>query len=591
MDDICEKIREQIPELIGAGLSAEKAAELEQHRSQCPTCNEYFEALQTDDKLLCEFAEAMQPRIARLERNTANALNRMPLRKSDTFIRTWPRIVKNPIAKLAVAAVVLVAILLLIHNLIGSIDGSTFALAKTLERMRQSAWVHSVTETHSERGKTIWHAWRSSDPHVNIRKSQEGTVLYTAYSQNVRNEYNPNSNAITVSFASNDHLLPRPEGPFESIARIVESARQRDGKITRQLTNIDGIRVEAIRIVYSNDPQTESVVLVRDIKTDLLTKMERKGIWRGRNGRFTSMTTFEYPEHGPKDIYTLGVPRDAKIVDIRPEGPAMALVELIDGRFKRGFGDHIAVVLHSWVEEDGSLEPGSIAVMRQKGDLKRVDRYHAYNFQNREPRPGTLYEDMRDTWPNLTIPQMLELEDSEALERQILFDGKQTITRHRDFDGVWKDRRADRIDYFKTRMEDSLAGLTWTVPYGQITSGSSHMKVDIQLLSKDPNHPGLVGFKFLKFAQSDEYWFDPDKDHILIEHIDRQKGSRPLSKTVVAETDRTPDGKWYPKLIRFNSTSLSSQGLLRSQSWEKRVLLDTNPSFTEGMFDASSLVE
>jgi hypothetical protein len=457
--------------------------------------------------------------------------------------------------------------------------------------MKQSKWVYSVTETNSEKGRTVWHAWRSSDPHVNIRKSEDGTAVYTAYNQNVNHKYNPNSNVITASFVRDDYLLSRQEGPFTSVEGIIESARKGSAKIARETTSIDGVRVEVIRIVYVNDPQNESVVLTRDIEMDLLVKMERKGIRRGREGRFTSVTTFEYPEQGPEDIYALGVPRDARTVDTRPEGPAVALVELVQGRFERGFGDHIAVVLHSRVGEDDSLEPGSIAVMRQKGDLKRIDRYRAYDFQNREPRPGTLYEKIRDTWPNLTIPQTLELEDSEALERQMLFDGKQTITRHRDIEGTWRDRIDGRADYFKVRKEDSLAGLTWTVPFNQITSGSSHMKVDIQSLSEDPNHPGLVGFKFLGFAQTDECWFDPDKDHILLERVERQEGSRPVTRTIVTETGRTPDGKWYPKVIRLNSKSLTPQGSPQSESWEKRIMLDTNPSFSRGVFEADGFAE
>lgn len=589
MDDICRRMREQIPELIGKGLSDEKATEFKQHRSQCPACNEYFEALQIDDKLLCEFARAMRPTVARLERNAEYALNRALSRKRRTFAAKWSPIAKYPSAKLAAAAA-LVMLILLVHNFI-SVDGSASALAKTLERMKQSKWVYSVTETISEEGRTVWHHWRSSDPHVNISKNQDGTARYTAYGRNVQHKYNPNSNVITASFVRDDYLLSRPEGPFDDVEGIIESARKGSAKIARETTSIDGVPVEVIRIVYLGDPRNESMVLIRDIERDLLVKMERKGIRRGRQGRFTSVTTFEYPEQGPKDIYALGVPRDARTVDTRPEGPAVALVELIQGRFERGFGDHIAVVLHSRVEQDGSLEPGSVAVMRQKGDLKRVDRYRAYNFQNRDPRPGTLYEDIRDTWPNLTIAQMLELEDSEALESQMLFDGTQTITRHRDLDGTWKDRIGGRVDYFKVREEDSLAGLAWTIPLNQMTGGSSHMKANIQLLSEDPNRPGLVGFKLVGFAQTDEYWFDPDKDHILLERVEREKGSRPLTRTVVADTGRTPDGKWYPKVIKYDSVSLSAQGSPRSESWEKRVLLYTNPSFREGIFDANSLQE
>ena len=305
--------------------------------------------------------------------------------------------------------------------------------------------------------------------------------------------------------------------------------------------------------------------------------------------------TFDYPEKGPEDIYALGVPKEAKIVDLRPEGSAMTLVELVQRKFEEGFGDHIAVVLTSWVEDDGSLEPSSISVFRRKGDLRRTDEYHAYNFQIPNqypfPRPVTLYEKIKDLWLDVTMPQVLKLLDDRAICRQMLFDGRQTIIQNNDNnEREWK-RDVMRANRFLINAEDSLAGLAWACPYRQITSGSSHMKQDIHLLAEDPNHPGLVGFQLLKFAQTDEYWFDPKKDYILIEYISRQHGHRPLLRTIVTQTGRSPDGKWYPKVIRTKSIYLNSEGTRESKNGEKRVLLNTNPSFREGTFDADNLAE
>jgi len=112
MDDICKKIREQIPELIGAGLSAEKAVELEQHRSQCPACNEYFEALQADDELLCEFARAMQPSVARLENIAMDELGRRQRGKTARNIPKWQQILRSRPARIAAAVLIVAAVLI-----------------------------------------------------------------------------------------------------------------------------------------------------------------------------------------------------------------------------------------------------------------------------------------------------------------------------------------------------------------------------------------------------------------------------------------------------------------------------------------------
>jgi len=590
MENSCENIQEQIPELITGTLPAEKAAELQRHISHCPACSEYLEALQADDKLLGEFAKVMRLKITRLENNVIDVLDGVASKKTVNSVSIVSTNIKGPFIKLAVAVVMIIAILSVLNHFTGSFDSSTIVLAKALERMKQSSWVYSISETYSPQGKSIRHVWKSFDPHIDITKGQDGTIRYVDYSEKAEYLYNPNSNTITVSFRTDNYMLPGPKTPFETISEIIESAKDRKGKITRQKTRIDGIEVELIRIVYNDNPQNESTVLVREVKRNLLTKMEIKAIRPGTDKKFAVVTTFEYPEHGPSDIYTLGVPKDATIVDIRPEGPANALVELIQNKFEEGFGDYIAVVLQSWLEENGVLEPSSITVLRQKGNLKRSERYHAYNFQNRKPKPGTLYEDIKDNWPNLTILQILKLENDDALERRTLFDGKQTITLHKSLNGVLK-KQQKRVDIFKLETEDSLAGLTWTIPHRQIMSGSSQMKRDIQLLPKDPNRPGLVGFRFLEFAQTDDHWFDPNKDYILIEYVSRQQGSHPFLRTIVTKTGRTPDGKWYPKVIRTKSIHLNSQGKTQSQSWEKHILLNTSPTFKEGIFDASSLTE
>jgi len=111
MDEICKRIREQIPELIDEGLSPEKAVELEQHRGQCQACNEYFQALEADDRLLCEFAESMQPNVARLENTTMDELRRRKLRGAIKTASIGKRILNNRAAQIAAAILIVAGIL------------------------------------------------------------------------------------------------------------------------------------------------------------------------------------------------------------------------------------------------------------------------------------------------------------------------------------------------------------------------------------------------------------------------------------------------------------------------------------------------
>ena len=112
MDDICDKIREQLPELIDAGLSPEKAVELEQHRSQCPECNEYFEALEADDKLLCEFAQAMRPSLTRLENIAIDELARGRSGRTVQTVSIGAKVLSSRAAGIAATVLVVAAILI-----------------------------------------------------------------------------------------------------------------------------------------------------------------------------------------------------------------------------------------------------------------------------------------------------------------------------------------------------------------------------------------------------------------------------------------------------------------------------------------------
>lgn len=108
MENNCQNIQEQILELITGVMSPEKTAELQRHIDSCPSCSKYLQALQADDKLLGNFAETMQPRVARVENNVIGALNLEPSTGQVKCISGWRKIMKGPIIRIAAAAMLLI---------------------------------------------------------------------------------------------------------------------------------------------------------------------------------------------------------------------------------------------------------------------------------------------------------------------------------------------------------------------------------------------------------------------------------------------------------------------------------------------------
>lgn len=152
MENTCENIHEQILELITGTLSAEKAADLERHISKCPGCRAYLEALQTDDKLLGEFAEAMQPRVARLEEKVIGALNRAKSKKPVSFVPVWKTVVKSRITKFAAAAVIIIAVSLFIIHLSPDKHGDSVKVVEARKSPAELTTFASLTFAYRQGG-------------------------------------------------------------------------------------------------------------------------------------------------------------------------------------------------------------------------------------------------------------------------------------------------------------------------------------------------------------------------------------------------------------------------------------------------------
>ncbi len=152
-----------------------------------------------------------------------------------------------------------------------------------------------------------------------------------------------------------------------------------------------------------------------------------------------------------------------------------------------------------------------------------------------------------------------------------------------------------------------------------LTMGNENEEKIIESLPVDPNHAQLIGFRVRTTAKdknkdsgqynqpregTDDYWFDPARDYILLEHIIKRKEAgqesrnsfsrsvvKAVAQTVVTAVAQTSDGRWYPKVIRMEYIRVSRNGEKQRRAREKRILLDTKPTFKQGIFDESSLLE
>jgi len=364
-------------------------------------------------------------------------------RQQATGQNVWRIIVKSKITKLA-AAVIIIMTMVAIHWPGGSVDLASRVFASALEEMQKMPWVHITTEFDVLQQKAPLHFWKCFDPPIEAFQDVDGKVRYCDYDKEIMYVYEPNSKTISIGMAINKDNLTRAKSPFEMISAFIEPLRH-NSKISRKKTKINGAPVEIIHVhIISGGGDA---TLIRDIERNLLISMEMKNTLPGMSKRITSKNTFDYPEQGPKDIYDLGVPRNAKIIDHRPKGDLETLIANVQRQFNKGYGDHIAMVLESWGGKDGTLKPYLIQMMRKYGQLQRTDTYFAAINSGTEPKSAVnLYEKAKNKWPDitwldLTLEQVKKVESNEAIKQQRIFNGEYTIIRYKHGEGKITSRR------------------------------------------------------------------------------------------------------------------------------------------------------
>ncbi|MHC4641508.1 MAG: hypothetical protein ACYS32_07675 [Planctomycetota bacterium] len=240
---------------------------------------------------------------------------------------------KSRITKLAAAGVVIVILSAGIYLFTGS--GTSVALGQIKAALEKIDWVHSTSEGTSLEG---WFAFESK---VIIEKQEDGTINYFNFRRNRQYFYEPGTETIEITkivpddvFAAGfeDPFFKRYDGPFEFLADTARLIQAEGGKF-RQSTgeyegnkvviwelshknpgyysiDADGQMVEVPREEYGN----EMIKVFIDTEKHLPLLIKTKFVKNGKL-EYELHTRLEYPEVGPKDIYDLGVPKSAKVVD------------------------------------------------------------------------------------------------------------------------------------------------------------------------------------------------------------------------------------------------------------------------------------
>lgn len=262
-------------------------------------------------RLLSQTKEVALPQASASESWIPNAY-----KQSRTSRRRWL------LRSVAVSAMILVT-LLLSRVLVDRADAS---LSQILESTRKNLWIHGKTIVTNQSKSFESQSWCSPSLRISAYQSPWMTHLIQ-YEDSVQLLYDNASNSIIRMHADNAYehfgqsfvsaLLT--ERPLPSI-----NPDHKISSVTKRFRTVDGTRY----LRYSYQVQSRSIPEAGwTTHIDVDSRSGSIVTWQETHSNGVEISTrFEYPEIGPSNLYDLGVPQDANIIDFTSgEFTALAL--------------------------------------------------------------------------------------------------------------------------------------------------------------------------------------------------------------------------------------------------------------------------
>jgi len=243
---------------------------------------------------------------------------------------TWRIIMTSKMTKLATAAVIIIAVLIGVNRFGGSIDGATIAFAQITEATKHVDWMHLKGVGLPSGPSGPDELWVGFKDRMTFGKwYNTGKVAFLDVRNHKMYEYIPETQTITIDYASEDKFpehINTPIAIFENMFKMLKEQgakiiiKNKNGKYKGSYTQIQEISHHVAKLDHKLTLyiETDSKLLLRaDVKiNDAVGNMVVDG-----------KMTFDYPKTGPEDIYALGVPRTAIIVD-KTDADAKSLPKL-----------------------------------------------------------------------------------------------------------------------------------------------------------------------------------------------------------------------------------------------------------------------
>jgi hypothetical protein len=494
-----------------------------------------------------------------------------------TALRTqpniWSTIMQSKLSRLAVAAVIILAITTALYT---GFNGTTVNAAEVLQEVIRTnqayqGWIHidsSWVKEGEDKPVTGVRHMNTVDGAFIWEDTTEGQlkIKYHSPSRDEYIEYDSKSKEIALynlnSFPAKALVDSWPLTVDAKIASFKEATGRDPYEIT--MTQEDDLDRFDIQYFENN---AEEIRISKEKSTGFSTSLTlwvdrdsrliRKSVEEIQSKKLTSMITgwnisgrFSYGEPVIGNVYDLGVPRDALVKDYRM---TPALEELFNRLKKRiaNFPRYVAVKTESSVNDDGSLVKDycGLRLYAQNDDAWLVRYYPvgAKTYKNRTKIRPSLMPSPGD-WPVVDIQDVLSRAKHMRPVGYYTYNGEEFWSNNATVhEGDSKEQQVDSIRADMGIMHDIWFGET-PASYGTGTKA--------KLISRE-DKPGLIGLcieyhSYLPTTRHERYyWFDPKRDDMPAEkqYLSYMKDGTSVERewrSLYLDYAQLPDGRWYP---------------------------------------------
>ena len=543
----------------------------------------------------------------------------------------WSNIIKSRITKLATAAAIIIAILVGIHQFGGSIDRAGAAFAQTIQASKKMPWMHVVIQTNvdSQPSHENGEYWYCFDSGIEAIRYETGKFRFFDYGKQVGYVYNPTTEELTISRLPERELVLGVASPWAFVEHVVEELSKNEGaRVTWQVGQYDGTDVEIYEVrVPKKGRGIREWKFIADSKSHLLKITKIKGYDADGNIKVCGEMTFDYPAKGPQDIYEIGAPKAAAVVDYRTETDK-EVEDIIKTYYmyrENSPSRYIAIVTQSsHNKHTGSDVTTGVNIIYADGRLQRIEMYHVYdmseylrNWSKYSAEMGSTLDSLLKWWTQTGRSECTYLS---------LYDGEYNYFVSYDIRKKSWLPKSRLHSPERNRDERGLADLGWPqsglylwgpdlAPIRVVEDDYSRENnlICLQSLRRQKRHkdsPRGLRKQLWYLKSRRDYICQRLEEHCIadryvlpLRQVESQlkaiepadvntHSTRRISIEVtlireVTEFAQTDARQWYPKKIKstwYNDTLKAKQ-----RQYFQTIYLKTNPKFPEGIFDPENL--